>query len=413
MIERFNDARDWFFERRFGLFVHWGLYAIPGWHEQLQWRRGDSRQDMEALLPRFDPVRYNPDDWLDLAEAAGMRYLCFTTKHHDGFCLWDTQQTDFNVTRSAYGRDTLEMLAEACRRRDIVLCLYYSVIDWHHPNYPNQGRTHELAGPQAGDRPDLEAYLAFLNAQVDELCTQYGELGAFWWDMNVTDHVDPSINSRIRRMQPGALINGRGFDDGDFGTPEREYDAAADQLTVFERPTESCQSVGAESWGYKVDEDYYSDRYLIHSLDKYLARGANYLLNLGPMADGSIHPEHARILRRLGSWYAICRESLDGTTPAPGLVENRSVLLTRRENTLYVHLFQEPLKRAVLLRPLTTLPRRATLLNTGEPVAASVETVPSEFRCATPCLRLRELPVNAHSDTVMVIKLEFDEFPGD
>jgi alpha-L-fucosidase len=219
MPSPFGDGRDWFMERRFGLFVHWGLYAIPAWHEQHQWRGGVPRAEYEQLIHRFNPVNFDPDAWLDLAEDAGMRYLCITTKHHDGFCLWDTAQTDYSVMHSPYGRDILAMLAEACHRRGVPLCLYYSVADWHHPNYPNQGRSHELAGPQPGDEPDWPAYREFLVAQVRELCTQYGEIHGFWWDMNVTGVVDPSINDMIRRLQPNAVINNRGFDEGDFGTP--------------------------------------------------------------------------------------------------------------------------------------------------------------------------------------------------
>lgn len=183
MIERFGDGRDWFFDRPYGLFVHWGLYAIPAWHEQLQWRGPVPRNDYAKLCEQFDPVRFDPDAWLDLAEEAGMEYLCFTTKHHDGFCLWDTKQTDFNVMHTPHGRDVLGRVADACHRRRMPLCLYYSVVDWHHRNYPNQGRHHELPGPLPGDEPDLERYMAFLVEQVRELCTQYGEIHGFWWDM--------------------------------------------------------------------------------------------------------------------------------------------------------------------------------------------------------------------------------------
>ena len=202
-MRRFGDERDWFFEKRFGLFVHWGLYAIPAWQEQMQWRAGVSRREYEQLIHRFNPLRFDPDAWLDLAEATGMRYICLTTKHHDGFCLWNTAQTDYNVMHTPYGRDIVGMLAEACHRRDFPFCLYYSVVDWHHPNYPNQGRSHELSGPEPGDRPDWGAYRAFLVAQVRELCTQYGKIHCFWWDMNVTGIVDPSINDMIRSASAG------------------------------------------------------------------------------------------------------------------------------------------------------------------------------------------------------------------
>jgi len=281
-LQRFNDGRDWFFEKRFGMFIHWGLYSIPGWHEQHQWRGRIERDQYVKLAQQWNPVKFNPDQWLDLLEETGMKYICITTKHHDGFCLWDTKQTSFNTMNTPYGKDTIGMLAEACQNRNIPLCLYYSIADWHHPNYPNQGRHHELP-PQPQDSPDWEKYLDFLKEQVRELCTNYGEIHGFWWDMNVPQHKDPSINDMIRRLQPKAVINNRGFDEGDFGTPERDFER--DESIGFDRPTEACQSVGMESWGYRKDEDYYTDRHLMRSIDRYLARDANYLLNVGPTGE--------------------------------------------------------------------------------------------------------------------------------
>src|SRR5690606_9480473 len=241
MVEapHFNDGRDWFVNAKFGLFIHWGLYAISGWHEQMQNRANIPRKTYAKLADRWNPIYFDPHKWIDIAESSGMKYICFTTKHHDGFCLWDTKQTAYNVMNTPYGKDVLKMLAAACQERKMPLCLYYSVADWHHPNYPNQGRSHELAGPQPGDRPDWGAYRAFLVAQVRELCTQYGHIDCFWWDMNVTGVVDPSINNMIRSLQPGAVINNRGFDEGDFGTPERDYDSGANEALPYERPTEA------------------------------------------------------------------------------------------------------------------------------------------------------------------------------
>lgn len=408
---RFGDARDWFFQKRFGLFIHWGLYAIPGWHEQLQWRGRVPRAEYEKLRAQWNPTRFDPDAWLDLAEAAGMQYLCFTTKHHDGFCLWHTRQTPFNTRNTPDGRDLLRLLADACHRRGFPLCLYYSVADWHHPHYPNQGRTHELAGPQPGDEPNWERYLEFLRAQVRELCSEYGAIHGFWWDMNVPKHHDPSINALIRELQPQAVINDRGFDAGDFGTPERDDSPGVEQCGAFSRRTEACQSVGVESWGYRKNEDYYTDRHLMRSIDRYLARGANYLLNVGPMADGTIAPEAAAILKRIGEWYRRVRESLEDVEPAVALADNRNVLLTRRGNTLYVHLYTDPISDTVKLKPLALLPRRATLLNTGEPVECAVEMLPSDHREQTAYLRLCRLPTNTLTNTVLVVKLEFDHLP--
>ena len=410
-IQRFGDGRDWFFAKRFGLFIHWGLYSIPGWHEQHQWRGRISRADYEKLAQKWNPTRFDPDAWLDVAEDAGMQYVCITTKHHDGFCLWDTRQTRFNTVNTPYGRDILKLMADACRRRGFPLCLYYSCVDWHHANYPNQGRHHELDGPQAGDRPDFPKYLEFLKAQVRELCGNYGPLGGFWWDMNVPEHRDPSINAMIRQMQPGAVINNRGYDEGDFGTPERDYDRTAGEAAAFARPTEACQSVGMESWGYRKDENYYTDRHLMRSIDAYLARDANYLLNVGPRPDGTLPTEAVSILRRIGRWYRSVGEAFQGVAPASSLTTNRNVLLTRRANTLYVHLHRDPVGDSVKLRPIDVVPQRAVLLNTGKPVRAVVDMAPSDHAERRPYLRIEGLPVNQAANSVLVVRLEFAHLP--
>ena len=405
-VERFGDGRDWFLEKRFGMFVHWGLYAIPGWHEQHQWRAHVPRAEYVKLAQQWNPTKFDPNQWLDLMQEAGMQHVCLTTKHHDGFCLWDTQQTAFNTMNTPYKRDIVGMLAEACHKRRLPLRLYYSVVDWNHPNYPNQGRSHELA-PQPGDQPDLEKYLDFLKAQVRELCTHYGEIAGFWWDMNVTTHKDPSINAMIRQLQPTCVINGRGFDAGDFGSPERDFET--DASISFDRLTEACQSVGMESWGFRKDEDYYTDRHLIRSIDRYLARDGNYLLNIGPQADGAIPNESAAILRRIGKWYQAVRESLEAVRPASPLTTNRNVLLTRRgDRTLYVHLNPDPQGAGVKLKPFNVLPKSAILLNTGAAVDCVVNLTPGDHEAHKPCLRLLHLPVNELSNTVLVVKLEFD-----
>jgi len=407
-LKAFADGRDWFFSRRFGLFVHWGLYAIPAWHEQHHYRLRLPRSEYTKLMHQFNPARFDPDAWLDLAEQVGMRYLCFTTKHCDGFCMWDTAYTDFSVMHTPYGRDVLAMLAEACHRRDFPLCLYYSIADMHQPNYPNAGRSYELEGSDPGDEPDLGKYIDFVKAQVRELCTNYGEIHGFWWDANVIEHRDPSINAMIRALQPNAIINNRGFDDGAFSTPERDWHRPGSDVLAFEQPTEACQSVGTQSWGYRADEDYYTDAHLIRSIDSILARGGNYLLNVGPRADGTFPPEGERILRAIGSWYNSVREAFEQAIPASELTPNREVLLTRRENTLYVHLCAVPASTAVILYPIAARPRRATLLNTGEDVETRVDLLPSYHEQRSECLRLRNLPVNERCGTALVVKLEFD-----
>ena len=355
---------------------------------------------------------FDPDAWLDLAEEAGMEYIVLTTKHHDGFCLWDTKQTDFNVMNSPYGKDIVAMLAEACHRRDFSLGLYYSVADWHHPNYPNQGRSHELDGPEPGDEPDLDKYVAFLKEQIRELMTNYGKIHCLWWDMNQTGREDPSVNALARELQPGILINPRGFGEGDFATPERDFasdkwGAPTHELLAFETPVEACQSVGIESWGYRKDEDYYTDKYLMQSIDRIMAKGGNYLLNVGPTAEGVIPPESTRILKAIGAWYGKVREAVREAAPASHLTDNREVLLTRRGDSLYVHLYTDPKTKRVVLKPMSVKPDKAVLLNTGEELPTRVELVPSEHATGAEYLHVRELPVNDLTGTVPVVRLDF------
>jgi alpha-L-fucosidase len=260
--------------------------------------------------------------------------------------------------------------------------------------------------------------MVFLKEQIRELCTQYGEIHGIWWDMNVTGRVDPSINEMIRSLQPKAVISNRGLDDGDFSTPEREYDKSVDEVLAFEKPTQAIQAVGRESWGYKEDEDYYTDRHLIRQIDNILAKGGTYVLNSSVKPDGTIVEEDTRILHTIGNWYHTVKEALEDVEPASHLTDNRDVLLTKRGNNLYVHLTKEPVLRRVLLKPIDTLPRKATLLNTGEEVEVRVDLIPTEAmdrsvgrRVIPPknYLRIRNLPVNELNNTVLVVKLEFDD----
>jgi len=408
-VKIFGDGRDWFFEKRYGMFIHWGLYSIPAWHEQHQWRARVPRARFVKLAEDWNPIKFEPDRWLDLMESAGMKYITITTKHHDGFCLWDTRLTKFNTMNTPYKQDIIGKLSDSCHKRGVPLCLYYSIADWNHPNYPNQGRHHELSGPEPGDKPDWDRYMEFLTGQVMELCTNYGEIHGFWWDMNVPQYKDPSINEMIRRLQPKAVINNRGFDDGDFGTPERDYDSTSAEAKSFERPVEACQSVGMESWGYKKDEDYYTDFHLAASIDRYLARDANYLLNVGPTSEGVIPEVSAGILTRLGKWYNSVKESFEKADPVSDIISGRDVLLTRKGNNIYLHFHKGTPGNGFKLKPLNVMPDKATLLNNGSPVDCVVNLCPSDHLEQKEYLRIRNLPANEMSDTVMVVKLEFKE----
>ncbi len=381
-VARFGDSRDWFFEKRYGMFVHWGLYSIPAWHEQHQWRARVPRSEYVKLASQWNPVKFNPEQWLDLMEEAGMKYITITTKHHDGFCLW-------------------------CHKRNVPLCLYYSIADWNHPNYPNQGRHHELAGPEKGDQPDWDKYMEFLKAQVTELCSNYGKIDGFWWDMNVPLYKDTSVNSMIRKLQPSAVINNRGFDDGDFGTPERDFDATAAEAKTLDRATEACQSVGMESWGYKKDEDYYTDLHLIRSIDRYLARDANYLLNVGPTGEGLIPEESSAILKRLGKWHSSVKESFEGTEVSTKILTDKDAIVTVKGNILYVHFNKGIPGNGFKMKPINVLPESAVLLNDGRKIDCVVNLCPSDHLDQKPYLRLRNLPSNEMADSVMIVKLEF------
>ena len=418
LIRRFGDGRDWFFEKRFGMFIHWGLYSIPAWHEQILWRGNMRRFEYEELIHRFNPVAFDPDAWLDHMQEAGMEFLVVTAKHHDGFCLWDTAYTDYSVMNTPYGKDIIGQIADCCRRRNVPFGIYYSIPDWHHPNYPNLGRHHEMFGPRPGDEPDQEKYLEYVVNQMRELCTKYGELCEIFWDVNVLEWHDPSVNAMLRSLQPNAVINDRGPDAGDFGTPERRLPEGK----VFRRPTQACQSLGRESWGYKEDEDYYAHRYLMQSIDMYLAMGGSYLLNVGPKPDGTFAEPDVQALRAIGRWYKTVKEAFVGAVPASHLVWTDAMhmeggagarvvrddfLITRRDNTIYIHLYNPPQGTAVVLAPIGVAPKRAVLLNTGQELETRVDVTPWHWR-ERPYLRIRNLPVNELAGEVMVIKLEFD-----
>ncbi len=411
-IPHFGDARDWFFRKRLGLFVHWGLYAIPAWHEQHMYRMGWTRDQYRPLAKQFNPRRFDPSKWIDMMEAVGMEYLCFTAKHIDGFCMWDTRETNFNIMNTPYGKDAVRQIADACHRRAMPLELYYSVVDGWNPNYPNAGRPHEFKSPQPGDQPDLARYVDFVKRQIRELCTNYGELHGIWFDANHLKHRDPSFRQLIRSLQPKAVINNRGFDDGDYGTPERDYDNSVNSAIVFDKPVEACESVGYQSWGYRKDEDYYLPEYLIRGAHKAMAKGGNYLLNAGPTADGEFPRESLDLLAKVGSWYRAVKESLVEVEPGPRLAAAPNIITTRRGTTIYVHLLTPLTTGSVFLNPMQQAPQEAVLLNTGQRLECDVAALPRLFNQNPPrCLRLRGFPSTAASAAGWVVRLSFHSQP--
>jgi len=396
-------------QNRFGMFVHWGLYAIPAVHEQVLARGNWNHDDYEALMHRFNPVRFDPEAWVRLAHDCGMSYICFTTKHHDGFCMWETKQTDYNIMHTPYGRDVLAMLAAACRKYGMKLSLYYSNPDWHHPHAYNVRSTHQWKAKYP-DKSDMDAYIAFIKAQVTELLTGYGEIYTFFWD--IPPHIDDkSINELVRALQPNILINNRGFDAGDFATPERSVPDG----DRFPTMTEACQSVGEHSWGYRAEEDYFSARHLMESIDKIMAMGGSYLLNVGPMADGTIPAPSEALLRHIGNWYKRVQPALENTVPS-----SRSYTLTggiphiavEKNGVTYFHFYRSLNSSAVtFLDDDIPAPRCAVLLNADKELSIRHGTLPSKVDsdavARKPYYSIREIPVDDFTAEPLIIAVEW------
>ena len=392
---------------KFGMFVHWGIYSMTGYHEQVRWRFFTPRAEYRKLMNEFNPVKYDPDEWVRLAKDAGMEYICFTTKHHDGFCMFDTKYTDFNIMNTPYHRDVLKELSEACARGGLALSLYYSNPDWDYKYGYNSRSSHQM--PEKGDVEDIEKLKEFQRNQIRELLTNYGKIYTFFWDIP-TNISDPSMNEFIRSLQPDILIDDRGWGDkGDFSTPERFVPDGH----KFERMTEACQSVGEQSWGYCADEDYFTNRYLTASIDKIRAMDGSYLLNVGPMPDGRIPERSAEIVRRVGKWYNSVKEAFDAE---PYLLENRALVCTKRGSTLYVHIPDGLNARGLTLKPIDVLPKLVTLLNDGRSLKYSITTRPEDKGWSAPdnilrrqTLHIFDMPADEFADETMVLRIELDE----
>ena len=395
-------------ENKFGMFIHWGLYAMTGLQEQAMARYDMSHEAYEALAEQFDPVDYDPEAWVLLAKEAGMQYICFTTKHHDGFCLWDTKETSYNIMNTPYGKDVLRMLADACRKHGMLLSLYYSNPDWHHPYGYNPDSTHQWKAKYK-ETVDTEAYRAFVKAQITELLTNYGEIYTFFWD--IPPHIeDPSLNELIRSLQPNIRINDRGWSAGDFSTPEREYQAVGSGR--FTKMTEACNSVGQQSWGYRRGEDFYSLRHLTSSIDRYMALGASYLLNVGPNAKGVIDEDYASRVRAIGDWYNRMEgclvlneeESFDF-----GAVKGEPVI-NRKNGKTYLHFYKGMISSAVALRKYPSLPKAVRLMNTGASLSFAEEYLPELFGqdidpAHAKCLHISGIPVDALESEPIVLEI--------
>jgi alpha-L-fucosidase len=362
-IQKFND---W----KFGMFLCWGVCSVAGM--DCSWpimrpnpkRRPLVTEAFYASLPgQFNPTQFNPDAVVQLARDTGQRYIVFTAKHHDGFCMFDSMYTDYKVTKTPYGKDIAKELADACHRGDMPLGFYYSPPDMHHPDYRDTSKP--VSENYHGEpwRPDWPVFLNYVDLQVSELLTHYGPVAVMWFDaVAPLEEFDGRRYLRlIHDLQPDALVNNRLGVGGDFDTPEQHLpkgvptrSIAGDNLKVINnsvagvapksedfRPWETCMTTNGNWFYNRDDHNFKSVKQLIQTLADVASKGGNFLLAVGPGADGTIQPELVERLHAMGAWLKANGDSIYGTTygPLQNLPFGRS---TRNGNTVYLHVFDWP-----------------------------------------------------------------------
>ncbi len=397
-------------KNKFGMFIHWGLYSQNGLHEQEIARFDVDREKYEKSAQSFNPVNYDPEEIVLLAKNAGMKYICITTKHHDGFCMWDTKYTDYNIMNTPYGKDVLRMLAEACEKHGMLLSFYYSCPDWHHEYGYNKVSTHQWKAINKKN-DDIEKYKEYVVNQITELLTNYGRIYTFFWDIPPLVE-DKSINDLVRKLQPGIYINDRGFDPGDFSTPERDEHGFTDKYR-FSKMTEACNSVGEQSWGYRENEDYNSIRYLTCAIDQIMAMGGSYLLNIGPKADGSIVPEQKAIIEKVGKWYNAMEGSLEDTESDTYdyAIKKHECIVNKKNGKSYFNFYNGITSSAVSMKNFPSVPKCVRLLNTGNELPYKAELMPGFFSMETGLaeeyLHIQNIPINDLQSEPIVIEVEW------
>jgi alpha-L-fucosidase len=356
----------WWTDARFGMFIHWGLYALPARHEWVKNGERMTNEQYQKYFELFDPDLYNPKEWARMAKAAGMRYVVLTAKHHEGFCLWDSKYTDYKATNTPFGKDLIKEYVEAFRAEGLKVGFYYSLIDWHHPDYTidrvhpqRQESDADYAKLNAGK--DMNKYREYLKNQVRELLTNYGEISIIWFDFSFpgkngkgrADWDSENLLKLARSLQPGIIVDDRlDLEDvaggWDFTTPEQEKVAKWPERNGTRIPWETCQTFSG-SWGYYRDEyTWKSPAQLVELLVESVSKGGNLLLNVGPTARGTFDYRAQASLAAMGEWMKVNGRSVYGCTEAPaGLVAPPNTLLTWNPatNRLYVHLLVYPLDR--------------------------------------------------------------------
>jgi alpha-L-fucosidase len=359
----------WWTDARFGMFIHWGLYALPARHEWVKNMERMTNEQYQKYFDLFNPDMYNPKEWAKMAKEAGMKYVVLTAKHHEGFCLFDSKFTDYKSTNTPFGRDIIKEYVEAFRAEGLKVGFYYSLIDWHHPDYTidsnhpqRQGSDSAYARLNIGR--DMNKYREYLKNQVRELLTNYGEISIIWFDFsfpgkNGKGHDDwdsENLLKLARSLQPGIIVDDRldlrdvegGFD---FVSPEQVKVGKWPEVNGKRVPWETCQTFSG-SWGYYRDEQTWKNNaQLLELLIESVSKGGNLLLNVGPTARGTFDPRAQDRLKGMGEWMKFNSRSIYGCTEAPaGFVAPPNTLLTYNPTTkrLYVQLLVYPLGRLTL-----------------------------------------------------------------
>ena len=390
-----RDARmRWWREARFGMFIHWGLYSIPAgeWNgrtDHAEWIRTTARiplAEYDRFAGRFNPLKFDAEAWARTARAAGMKYIVITSKHHDGFCLFDSKYTDFDIASTPFRRDVLKELADACRRQGIRICWYHSIMDWHEPDYlPRRDWEKDRRAQGA----DFTRYVAHMKDQLRELLTNYGDIGVLWfdgeWESTWNRDYGRDLYAYVRSLQPGIIVNNRvgaarngmqgltreGEFGGDFGTPEQEVPATG----IPGADWESCITMN-DHWGYnRNDHNWKSAKDLVRMLADVASKGGNLLLNVGPTAEGLFPPESLERLAEIGRWMDRNGEAIYATQASPfrkldwGRCTSKAIAGGTR---LYLHVFDWPRDGKIEVPGICNAPRGAYLLADSEKAALPV-----------------------------------------
>lgn len=362
-----EETRRWFREAKFGLFIHWGVYALLGKGEWIRTVDKIPQDEYAKLPPAFNPTEFRPDEWASLARRAGVKYMVMTTKHHDGFCMFDAHNTDWKVTNTPYGKDVLAMLTDAFLKQGITVGYYYSIMDWHHDDYLPRLEWEKADRPAEGH--NVMDYIAYMREHIAQLMTEYRPAPfVLWYDggwVNRPEELGAAeTNARARELKPDLLINDRHFTKEDLVTPEQRIPPTGIRDENGDPALwEACLTMTSHWWGYDANEKVYkTPEFLIRMLVDIVSKGGNLLLNIGPKPDGTIQPEFVDRLNAIGEWMDDYAEAIYGTTASPFNLLPFYGRVTTKGDRLYVHVFEWPGDRVVRLPNLRNEVRQVVLL---------------------------------------------------